>query len=130
MEFKTCKKCNQTKELSLFGKNYSRGIIYIRNFCLDCYREAKNAVNRAYMARNRDKQKVWMERHFKTEKYRQTVAKRRAKYRNEMVEHFLKGELKRVNKFDEQTIKNNPELLEFKKAQLTLKRTLRELKED
>lgn len=130
---KVCPICKTEKDLSNFGKYFSkeRQKHRVQNYCKSCEKSEKKRRSAEYYEANKEARKQYQKEHRANpnnkEKLKAISQKFKIKYREELQDCYVRGRLTQDNKIPNYVSRGLPEIVEAKRLQIKIKRKLKSL---
>lgn len=128
---KVCPICKIEKDLSNFGKYFSkeRQKYRVQNYCKSCEKSEKKRRSSEYYEANKEARKQYQKEHRANpknkEKLKAVSQKFKIKYREELQDCYVRDRLTQDNKIPNYVSKELPEIVEAKRLQIKIKRKIK-----
>jgi hypothetical protein len=130
---KVCPICKTEKDLSNFGKYFSkeRQKYRVQNYCKSCEKSEKKRRSAEYYEANKEARKQYQKEHRANpnnkEKLKAVSQKFKIKYREELQDCYVRDRLTQDNKIPNYVSRELPEIVEAKRLQIKIKRKIKSL---
>lgn len=130
---KVCPICKTEKDLSNFGKYFSkeRQKYRIQNYCKSCEKSEKKRSSAEYYEANKEARKQYQKEYRANpknkEKLKAVSQKFKIKYREELQDCYVRDRLTQDNKIPNYVSRELPEIVEAKRLQIKIKRKIKTL---
>ena len=131
---KVCPICKIEKDLSNFGKYFSkeRQKYRVQNYCKSCEKSEKKKRSAEYYEVNKEARKQYQKEYRANpnnkEKLKAVSQKFKIKYREELQDCYVRDRLTQDNKIPNYVSRELPEIVEAKRLQIKIKRKIKSLK--
>lgn len=130
---KVCPICKTEKDLSNFGKYFSkeRQKYRVQNYCKSCEKSEKKRRSAEYYEANKEARKQYQKEHRANpnnkEKLKAVSQKFKIKYREELQDCYVRDRLTQDNKIPNYVSRELPEIVEAKRLEIKIKRKIKSL---
>lgn len=130
---KVCPICKTEKDLSNFGKYFSkeRQKYRVQNYCKSCEKSEKKRRSAEYYEANKEARKQYQKEHRANpnnkKKLKAVSQKFKIKYREELQDCYVRDRLTQDNKIPNYVSRELPEIVEAKRLQIKIKRKIKSL---
>lgn len=134
LKMKRCPICKVDKDLNEYDHYFSKDRNKYRpqNYCRECSKKEKTRRSADYFRENKQERLDYAKK-YRDENKDLILPKKRAfqkKYREELHPIYVIESIRRYTGLDAKVLRSEPELLEAKKASLTLKRKIKSIKNE